>query len=146
MNFLLLADITNLNELWNEAQSLQAEISPSWNQRLNVLQTVYSKGLATSRGEHVEWNGRKYAPLYTPKNSTLIDVFQIESAEMRFLSTIIDKEEKYRRKNQKRSTERRIKGSIPRERYEANSLTKKRPWESLGISRATWYRQGKPGV
>jgi hypothetical protein len=32
----------------------------------------------------------------------------------------------------------------PREQYEAESLMRTRPWEKLGISRATWYRRGKP--
>lgn len=32
----------------------------------------------------------------------------------------------------------------PREEYLAQSLARTRPWETLGISRATWYRRGKP--
>jgi predicted transcriptional regulator len=32
----------------------------------------------------------------------------------------------------------------PRGEYEAKSLTKAKPWEALGVSRATWYRHGKP--
>ena len=34
--------------------------------------------------------------------------------------------------------------SQPRAEYEANSLTKAKPWEALSMSRATWYRKGKP--
>jgi IS30 family transposase len=29
----------------------------------------------------------------------------------------------------------------PRAEYEANSISKAKPWESQGISRATWYRR-----
>lgn len=32
----------------------------------------------------------------------------------------------------------------PREQYLAESLMRKKPWEQLGMSRATWYRRGKP--
>lgn len=32
----------------------------------------------------------------------------------------------------------------PRADYLANSLTKSKPWEALEMSRATWYRHGKP--
>lgn len=32
----------------------------------------------------------------------------------------------------------------PRDQYLAESLSSKKPWEALGISRATWYRRGKP--
>ena len=32
----------------------------------------------------------------------------------------------------------------PRADYLAESLMRAKPWEALGISRATWYRRGKP--
>jgi hypothetical protein len=34
--------------------------------------------------------------------------------------------------------------AIPRADYEANALTRSKPWTDLGMSRATWYRRGKP--
>lgn len=34
--------------------------------------------------------------------------------------------------------------AIPRAEYEANSITKSKPWEARGMSRTTWYRKGKP--
>ena len=37
--------------------------------------------------------------------------------------------------------QRQAAGSKPRAEYLANSLTKQKPWESEGISRATWYRK-----
>ena len=36
--------------------------------------------------------------------------------------------------------------ALPRAEYEANSLMRSKPWEALGMSRATWYRKGKPVV
>ena len=32
----------------------------------------------------------------------------------------------------------------PREKYLANALARSKPWEIVGMSRATWYRKGKP--
>lgn len=32
----------------------------------------------------------------------------------------------------------------PREEFLANSLMRQKPWEALDMSRATWYRRGKP--
>lgn len=32
----------------------------------------------------------------------------------------------------------------PRDQYLAKSVSKTKPWENLGMSRATWYRKGKP--
>ncbi|MGE9574977.1 hypothetical protein ACQP3C_28495, partial [Escherichia coli] len=39
---------------------------------------------------------------------------------------------------------RRAAGAVERDVYEANSLTKQKPWEVLGMSRAKWSRLGKP--
>ena len=36
--------------------------------------------------------------------------------------------------------------ALPRAEYEASSLTRSKPWEALGMSRATWYRKGKPKI
>lgn len=43
-------------------------------------------------------------------------------------------------------TERTIRNyvALRREDYEDNSITRAKPWEALGLSRATWYRHGKP--
>jgi len=43
-------------------------------------------------------------------------------------------------------TERTVRNYIaqPREEYLANALTRTKPWEAMGISRATWYNRGKP--
>jgi len=34
--------------------------------------------------------------------------------------------------------------ALPREQYEANSITQSKPWEAIGMSRRSWYRHGKP--
>jgi hypothetical protein len=44
------------------------------------------------------------------------------------------------RENQRR----RSAGAKPRADYEANSVSRNKPWESLGMSRASRYRAGKP--
>jgi hypothetical protein len=54
-----------------------------------------------------------------------------------------------RRKGRKRNrveAGRRAAGAVPREQYEANSLSRTRPWEALGISRRTWERRRKAPV
>ena len=33
--------------------------------------------------------------------------------------------------------------AVPRKQYESSSISHARPWETLGISRATWYRRKK---
>jgi hypothetical protein len=39
---------------------------------------------------------------------------------------------------------RRQAGARQRSGYEANSLSRTKPWERLGMSRRSWYRAGKP--
>lgn len=34
--------------------------------------------------------------------------------------------------------------SESREEFLAHSINRAKPWEALGMSRATWYRKGKP--
>lgn len=34
--------------------------------------------------------------------------------------------------------------SQPRADYIANSISRAKPWEALGMSRTSWYRKGKP--
>lgn len=49
-----------------------------------------------------------------------------------------------KKKRNKAVAKRRAAGRIRRADYEANSLSKTRPWEVMGMSRAKWYRLGKP--
>ena len=42
---------------------------------------------------------------------------------------------------QRAEASRRAKGARPRHEYEACSANRTKPWEALGVSRATWYRQ-----
>lgn len=34
--------------------------------------------------------------------------------------------------------------ALPRAVYEANAISATKPWEALDMSRASWYRKGKP--
>lgn len=148
LNFLLLSGATNASLMYHEASALARELGANWNHRSKELMTLYSKAKANEAGETVEFNGRKLPPLYTPRNDTLINLFQITDDEQRQLRTILSKDqalERRRERDRKRDEERRrAAGAIEREAYEANSLSKKKPWEALGMSRAKWYRLGKP--
>jgi hypothetical protein len=48
------------------------------------------------------------------------------------------------RKRARAIERRRALGAVPRAQYEAESLSRTRPWDAMGISRSTWYRRGKP--
>jgi hypothetical protein len=48
-----------------------------------------------------------------------------------------------RRKVEQKKDKRRANGVLSREEYEAQSLTRLKPWAAMGISRSTYYRQGR---
>lgn len=48
------------------------------------------------------------------------------------------------RQRARKEAARRAAGVKPRAEYEAQSVARSKPWTALGMSRATWYRAGKP--
>lgn len=144
VNFLMLSGASNPQQIWNELVAVSRTIDPSWKPDYSDLSTVLEKAKAHFRGERIEFAGREWSPLYTPKNQTLIDLFGIEPTEEQNLHTIISKGELKRRDRERHEAARRTAGSVTRDEYEQNSLTRQKPWEKLGMSRRTWYRKGCP--
>ena len=136
--FLLLAQPGAAGDVWKEAQALAAQIAPGENfyQRAD-LSTVYRKAKAGLGGEVIIFNGRPMPAIYTPRNSTLLELFQVTTAEERTLRTIISGDEKRRRNTERHQAARRAAG-VPEL---AKSAERTRPWEAAGVSRATWYRR-----
>ncbi|SDG52382.1 hypothetical protein [Alloyangia pacifica] len=61
------------------------------------------------------------------------------------LKQIHSEAERGRRRLERESSRRRAKGMVPREEYLAtHRVSRDKPWEAHGISRATWYRRGRP--
>lgn len=146
LNFLLLSGATNSKQMYHEASALARELDPHWNSRSKELMTLFSKAKAYESGEKVSFGGRNYPPVYTPKNDTLINLFGITTDEQRQLKTIISSEMALERDRKRHEIRRRAAGAIDRQSYESASLSRRKPWESLGMSRASWYRAGKPAV
>ena len=49
--------------------------------------------------------------------------------------------DKRRRRDRERKRVQRAGHVVPRQQYEANSVSRLKPWEGEGVSRATWYRR-----
>ena len=116
-NFLALAAPIKAGHLHYEARVLAGEIAPGWSYQDCDLGTVFRKAVAHANGEKIEFNGREYSPLYTPRNETLIDLLSITEAEQRLLKTIISKEEARRRDAERKRQQRRLAGIAERAEY-----------------------------
>ncbi len=144
LNFLLLSGATNSAQMYHEAAALARELDSSWNYRSKELMTLYARAKQYEAGEKVEFGGRQFAPLYTPRNDTLINLFQITDNEQRALRTLISQDMAKERDRERHTARRRAAGAVDRATYEANSASRQKPWEALGMSRRSWYRAGKP--
>ncbi|SFQ17635.1 hypothetical protein SAMN05216419_10912 [Nitrosomonas cryotolerans] len=83
--------------------------------------TLYSKAKQYEAGEKVSFGDKEFAPLYTPRNDTLINLFEITDSEQKELRTIISKDmalNRRRDRDRKRDEERRrAAGTMDRETY-----------------------------
>ena len=144
LNFLLISGATHSSQMYYEAAALAHDIDSNWSYASRELMTLYNKAKAYEAGEQVEFGGRQYPALYTPKNDTLINLFEITDEEQRQLQTIISKGMAKERHRERDTVARRARGEVDRATYEGSSAARQKPWEALGMSRASWYRAGKP--
>lgn len=117
LNFLLLSGATNSKQMYHEAAALARELDPQWNSRSKELMTLFSKAKAFESGERVNFAGKDYPPLYTPKNDTLINLFGISTDEQRQLKTIISSEITLERDRARQEARRRAAGAVSREAF-----------------------------
>lgn len=117
LNFLLLSGATNSKQMYHEALALARELDPQWNSRSKELMTLFSKAKGYESGEKVSFGGKDYAPLYTPKNDTLINLFRITSEEQRQLKTIVSQAEAAERHRKREEGRRSAAGAVSRETY-----------------------------
>ncbi len=118
LNFLLLSGATNSSQMRHEAAALARELDPSWGYASAELSTLYRKAQDFEAGKQVEWNGKTYPPLYTPRNDHLIDLFQITDDEQRQLQTIVSEDIAKARHAAREAARRRAAGAMDRATYE----------------------------
>ena len=149
LNFLLLSGATNSAQMYHEAAALARELDSSWNYRSKELMTLYAKARQYEAGERVEFGGKKYPPLYTPRNGTLIDLFQITDEEQRELRTVISKGMAAERHKEREKARRRAAGAVDREIYLSSANAKQMQAQALreqGLSVRTIAEQMKVSI
>jgi hypothetical protein len=92
---------------------------------------------------------KKFRADYLAKRLNLTDQQRAELGIKTIGAADVTKEERKelakRRKVERIKEKRRAQGIRSRAEYEGRSLTKMKPWEVAGISRATWYRRRSKG-
>ena len=114
-NFMALAGV-DPGRLHLEASALAREFAPTWSTReaQACVGTVVRKAKEAMQGQRVQFQGQDYSPIYTPRNLTLLDQFQVTANEERQLKTIISKDEKRRRDRERDTERRRAAGAMER--------------------------------
>lgn len=157
LNFLLLSGATHSKQMYHEAAALARELDPAWSYRSRELMTLYAKARAHEAGEKVEFGGRQLSPLYTPRNDTLINLFQITAEEQRKLRTLISSDIARERDRERHKARRRAAGAVDRETYldaaaekraqaralRAEGLSVRAIAQRLGISKSLAAMYGK---
>lgn len=124
LNFLLLSGATNSRQMYYEAAALARELDPAWLNNSKELMTLYAKAKQYEAGETVEFNGRQYPALYTPRNDTLINLFQVTDDEQRELRTIVSRDIAKERDRARDTARRRAAGAVDRSAYLAAAADK----------------------
>ncbi|MFG0858857.1 replication protein [Pseudomonas sp. CJQ_13] len=117
LNFLCLSGTVNPSTFHFEARELAKQLDPTWAFAVDELGTLRAKALDYASGKTVEFAGRKWPALYTPKNQTLIDIFGITDAEQRQLKTIITPALATERDTERQRVKRRAAGMQERSEY-----------------------------
>lgn len=125
LNFLLLSGASNSNLMWHEAAELARQLCPDGDYK-QELSTLYNKALAFEKGEKIEFKGKEYPALYTPRNDTLINLFGITDDEQRKLKTVISTNIARARDAARHETKRRAAGAIERASYIGQAQDKRK--------------------
>lgn len=130
LNFLLLSRAADSCNMYYEAAALAKELDPCWGYRSQELRTLYAKSRQYDAGVQIEFEGKKYAPLYTPTNDTLINLFRIKDEEQEQLHSIISKDMARKRDKGRREAKARLLGRETAQTYHRqiseNALERKR--------------------
>ena len=144
LNFLLLSGAVHSSQLFQEAQALVREVCPDFTKEVrSVLSTLYRKAQAYEAGEKIEFGGKDYPPLYTPKNRTLRDLFDIQDTETPHLKTIISAAEAAERDAARKREQRQRLGAMDRAIYLETAEQRRAQARLLRARGLSWAEVGQ---
>jgi hypothetical protein len=95
-----LARVIPSGQLWPEIQAWSRIILPSdyvHGEYTRHCSTLLTNARRAAAGETVVYKGRQFTPVYSYRAATMIDMLQITPDEMRYMTRLIDRDEKRRR-------------------------------------------------
>ena len=118
----------------------------SENEAKSRLSAIFRRAQEAYDGITYTWEGKAVDPRYRFKTSTIIERLGITDNEMREygLRTLVSPEIRRELATSRERERRRRQGAVSRDEFLSSSITRQAPWKQLGMSRATWYRKGKP--
>lgn len=121
-----LAEAKLAKDVMSELRPLVRLLAPDWGEPeiKDCVTSVLERAHAHARGETVEFRGKQVSPRYGHSNATLIEKLCISPLEEREMQTIISKDEKRRRTNERRTAQRREQGVVPRAEYRQAAVDK----------------------
>lgn len=137
LNFLCLSGAVNPATFHHEAKELAKQLDPAWQFSADELGTLRGKAQAYASGQTIEFGGRKWPALYTPKNQTLIDIFGITDDEQRQLRTIITPALATERDTERQRVKRRAAGVQERSEYLSSAQERKAKIQALSSTLTT---------
>ncbi len=154
-------------EIKAEWQAIAELLVPSWDEKRiqSSLFSVADRLKKTVNKEECKSNWRKNGVhLYVFSDKKIHELLHITTDELHLVNPdgtplireALGEDERNRRDplrlekqaqadRDQKTARRRAAGAVTRAEYEANSVSKQKPWENLGISRATYYRKQKNG-
>ncbi|GFZ60750.1 replication protein [Pseudomonas amygdali pv. eriobotryae] len=140
-NFMSITGRMNYAEFESQAKKIGDKIFKDSTWSIGDLSTLENRLKEYNLKTVIKSGEKTYIPLYTPKNETLINIFNITDDEQLQLKTIISADEKRRRDREAKRVMRRDMGM-----KEQEGDSQLQPWISLGISRRTYYTRKKKGI
>jgi hypothetical protein len=140
LNFMGLAgDLTPL-EFWGEVVATIDRFAPDLlrTRDKSIFYTLRARLQKFLDGEAVEHKGERYPALYTPRNQTLADFFQITAEEERNLKTIISEDEARRRDAERARRKRQEAGGKTRQGYLACGEQKRASAQLMRAQGKSW--------
>jgi hypothetical protein len=141
-----MAYLTGADTLPRELAVLAAQVA-DWDEGETRarMSSIQRRAKLASLGQRIMYRGIDVDPRYRLRNETIIMRLGITEEEMRGakLHHLVNQDIKRKRERDRGERRRRAANAIDRQIYEANSLSRQRPWDAEGVSRRTWERRRK---